>query len=171
MEFSGDLAPRKCVSHMKCNNVAFKINLPIFAKAMVGKRRKIAMSFKSLLKAYGAVLFLFLYLIGSSRIESFHELVVPHDPPELHAAEQESDPCHRNIYHQESTNDCEHATHIVDNHKCPLSDSQVHSAQILETSLVAVSVYFSLTTSRPTRSSEAEGFYSYSSGRAPPKAV
>jgi hypothetical protein len=138
---------------------------------MVVKRRKIAMSFKSLLRAYGAMLFVFLYLIGSSRIESFHELVVQHAPPELHAEEQEADPCHRSIYHQEVAKDCEHTTHIVDNHKCPLSDSQIHSAQILETSLIAIPVSFSPASSRATRSSEAEGFYSYSSGRAPPASV
>ena len=135
---------------------------------MVTGREEIATSLKSLLKAYGAVLFLFLYLIGSSRIESFHKLFVQHNPPELHAAEQEADPCHRNIYHQERSSDCEHTTHIVDNHKCPLGDSQIHSAQILESVLIIIPVSFTLASARATRSSAAEGFYSYSSGRAPP---
>jgi hypothetical protein len=135
---------------------------------MVTRREKIATSLKSLLRAYAAVLFLFLYLIGSSRIESFHKLFVQHNPPELHAAEHEADPCHRNIYHQERSSDCEHTTHIVDNHKCHLGDSQIHSAQILETELIAVPVSFTLASARATQSSAAEGFYSYSSGRAPP---
>lgn len=135
---------------------------------MVGQKKKMAMSFKSLLKAYGAVLLLFLYLIGSSRVESFHELFVLHQPPELHAAEQEADPCHRSIYHQELSSDCEHSTHLVDNHKCPLGDAQIHSAQILESVFIVAPVSFALVSARATQSSAAEGFYSYSSGRAPP---
>jgi hypothetical protein len=135
---------------------------------MITRRKEIATLLKSLLKAYGVVLFLFLYLIGSSRIESFHKLFVQHNPPELHAAEQESDPCHRNIYHQEQSGDCEHTTHIVDNHKCPLGDSQIHSAQIFENVVIVIPLSFTLALLRATRSSAAEGFYFYSSGRAPP---
>jgi len=135
---------------------------------MIIRREKIATTLKSLLKACWVILFLFLYLIGSSRIESFHKLFVQHNPPELHAAEQEADPCHRNIYHQEQSGDCEHTTHIVDNHKCLLSDSQIHSAQILENDVIVIPASFSLAPASATRSSAAEGFYSYSSGRAPP---
>jgi hypothetical protein len=127
-----------------------------------------ASSFKSLLKAYAMLLFLGLYLLGTSRIESFHGLFVQHNPPELHASEQEADPCHRNIYHQESSSKCEHRTHIVDNHKCPVCDSQCHSAQILENSLINFPDFFTVTSLACTRSSAVQGFYSYSSSRAPP---
>ena len=135
---------------------------------MQKKGVRTALSFKSPLKAYAVVLFLFLYLLGSSRIESFHELFVQHNPPELHASEQEADPCHRNIYHQERSSDCKHSTHIVDSHKCPVCDSQCHSAQVLENALISIPVFFGFTSLTFTRSSASEGFYSYSSSRAPP---
>lgn len=135
---------------------------------MEKKGRKTELSISSLLKACAMCVFLIIYLLGSSRIESFHGLFVEHNPPELHASAQEVDPCHRKIYHQERSSKCEHRTHIVDNHKCRVCDSQCHSAQILENGLNDLPVFFTLTILPSTRSSAAEGFYSYSSSRAPP---
>jgi hypothetical protein len=124
--------------------------------------------FMSLLKAHAVILFLFLYLLGSSRIESFHGLFLQHNPPELHASEQEADPCHRSIYHQERSGACEHSTHIIDNHKCSVCDSQCHSAQFLEQTLIDIPASFAVTSSTAVRYSATESFYSYSSSRAPP---
>lgn len=135
---------------------------------MLDTKRKTATSFMSPLKAYAVVLFLLLYLLGSSRIESFHGLFFQHNPPELHASEQEADPCHRNIYHQERSGACEHSTHIIDNHKCSVCDSQCHSAQILENALIDIPVSFTVTSNTAVRYFAARGFYSYSSSRAPP---
>ena len=135
---------------------------------MLNTKGKNATSFISLLKAYAVVLFLLLYLFGSSRIESFHGLFFLHSPPELHASEQEADPCHRNIYHQERSGACEHSTHIIDNHKCSVCDSQCQAVQILENALIDIPVSFTVKCNTAVRYFAARGFYSDSPSRAPP---
>lgn len=135
---------------------------------MSEKRGNTRSELKSLLKAYSILLLVLLYLVGSARIESVHQLFVQHAAPVLHAQEQEKDPCHRSIYHQERSADCKHTTHIVDNHKCPMCDSQVHTVQIHEDNLGVVSPFFESAISTISQSTTIAGYYSYSSSRAPP---
>ena len=135
---------------------------------MLKKGVKSTSSLKSMLKAYSVVLLLLLYIVGSSRIESIHQLFVQHSPPVLHAVAQEADPCHRSIYHQERSSDCKHSKHFVDNHKCSMCDSQMHTAQIFQSDDVLVTSFLIPNISTPARSTAASEFYSYFSGRAPP---
>lgn len=60
-----------------------------------------------------SLVFLVGYLLNVVSFESFHQAVHHHHHAELHSAEAEADSCHRAIYHGESSNDCDHKSHIA----------------------------------------------------------
>ena len=56
------------------------------------------------------------YLINAVSIESFHHAVHDHDHAVSHTLEDETDACHRAIYHGDLELGCEHKTHIHETH-------------------------------------------------------
>jgi hypothetical protein len=68
------------------------------------------------------VLLLALYAAAALKVDSIHELVHANEFAELHSVEQENNPCHKSIYHQEAEKGCEHKSHITENTKCPLCE-------------------------------------------------
>ena len=71
------------------------------------------------MRTFFAWLLLFLYLVGSVQIESFHEVFHSFEQA-LHSFDQEKDPCHRAIYHDSKKEGCDHKTHVTAVKKCPL---------------------------------------------------
>lgn len=82
-----------------------------------------------ILKILSAI-FLTGYLLNVVSFESFHQAVHRHHHAELHSAEAEADACHRAIYHGETSQDCEHASHITktetDCELCKVTVSRFH---------------------------------------------
>jgi hypothetical protein len=83
-------------------------------------------------KTVSAVLLLLLYFTGSVQVESLHNAFHSFEQA-LHSTEQEEDPCHRAIYHDEKENACEHKTHVTAVKKCPLCHVVPFSDQQLGT--------------------------------------
>jgi ferredoxin len=78
------------------------------------------------------VLLLALYAAASLKVDSFHELFHAQEIKELHSAEQESNPCHKSVYHQQTENGCEHKSHITENTKCSLCEFNVTPDQLAD---------------------------------------
>jgi hypothetical protein len=76
------------------------------------------------------VLLLTLYAAASLKVDSFHELFHAQELKELHSTEQENNPCHKSVYHQQAENGCEHKSHITENTKCPLCEFNVSPDQL-----------------------------------------
>jgi hypothetical protein len=78
------------------------------------------------------ILLLALYAGAALKVDSIHEFLHAREFAELHSVEQESNPCHKSIYHQESKKGCEHKSHITENTKCPLCEYNVTPDQLVE---------------------------------------
>jgi hypothetical protein len=97
------------------------------------------------------VLLLALYAAAALKVDSIHELVHANEFADLHSVEQENNPCHKSIYHQEAEKGCEHKSHITENTKCPLCEysSSIdellthHAEESAETSNAALPVLIS----------------------------
>ncbi len=72
--------------------------------------------------AYVAVLLAVVYFAGALQLSRVHSLLHSHDAVVTHSHEQEEDPCHRFIYHNDNTGGCHHDSHIVANEKCATCD-------------------------------------------------
>ncbi len=64
-----------------------------------------------------ALLLLVLYVFSSAQTDILHCLSHIHELQDLHSEKNESDPCHRSIYHHEKKS-CEHKTHLTKSDKC-----------------------------------------------------
>ena len=80
------------------------------------------LTLKDLLSRSALLLLLVLYSAAALKINSFHRLFHSAEAAELHSPEQENDPCHQSIYHQQRDSGCEHKSHISENEKCPLCE-------------------------------------------------
>lgn len=83
------------------------------------RNRKIGPSFSKRIRTFAATLLLFLYVLGNVQVESFHQVFHSLEKA-LHSSEQEKDPCHRAIYHDEKENGCDHDTHLTAVKTCPM---------------------------------------------------
>ena len=114
------------------------------------------------------LLFLVLYVAGTSQLELLHSFAHDHEASVSHTEEQEKNPCHRLIYHHDEGLGCDHSLHLMVSNKCQMCDTICHGDQnLLSNVLFAV----------PEFSQEHFGLYkinldSYwaviSSSRAPP---
>ena len=77
------------------------------------------------------VLLLALYAAAALKVDSIHELLHAREFAELHSVEQESNPCHKSVYHQEAEKGCEHKSHITENTKCPLCEYNSSADELL----------------------------------------
>jgi hypothetical protein len=113
---------------------------------------------------------LLVYAASSLRLDSIHQLLHAEDITELHSAEKESDPCHKNIYHQQKETGCEHKSHITENTKCSFCEHNGGFKEIL-TDRIEVSVSFQTPISDLFNHEEILSPYLHpGAGRSPPKA-
>src|SRR5687768_3884616 len=93
--------------------------------------RKIRKTGYKLLRTCSVLALLFLYILGSVEIESLHSFSHEQEFSQLHSSENEANPCHISVYHEQGSQGCEHLTHITKSDKCSLCDSQLHNAHVL----------------------------------------
>jgi hypothetical protein len=65
-------------------------------------------------------LLLVLYVIGSFGIERFHSITHHTEQDARHSGEEETNPCHRAVYHQDGENGCDHRTHLSAGDACDI---------------------------------------------------
>lgn len=66
-----------------------------------------------------------LYIAGTSGVSRLHQFFHEHETVS-HSAEQEEDPCHRALYHQDADHGCQHNTHVTASEKCDVCDLILH---------------------------------------------
>jgi hypothetical protein len=71
-------------------------------------------------KSCFAALLLAVYLIGNTHTKVIHEFVHAHNAISKHTSEQEENPCHRAIYHDDADRGCSHKAHLAKPEKCSL---------------------------------------------------
>jgi len=84
---------------------------------------------KSVNGSIGKILTLMLlvfYIAGTSDVELLHSLIHTHDVAATHSDEQEKDPCHRLIYHNDTEQGCSHDSHLIVSDKCEMCDLVYH---------------------------------------------
>lgn len=83
------------------------------------------------------VLFLaVLYSAGSLQIDSIHRLMHQHGARALHTPEQEQNPCHQVVFHDQPQGTCEHPTHFSESKKCPLCQGSPTQSALIQNTLV-----------------------------------
>ena len=113
---------------------------------------------------------LLLYSVSSLRIDSVHQLFHAENVTELHSAEKENDPCHKNIYHQQKESGCEHKSHITENSKCSFCEYGGGFKEILLTRFDAA-ITFQQSIPESFHREESLSPYLYrGAGRSPPQA-
>lgn len=70
-----------------------------------------------------------LYLAGISGVARLHRLSHTHEVVS-HTGEQEKDPCHRALYHQDLDHGCHHETHLTVSDSCDVCDLILHAEYI-----------------------------------------
>jgi hypothetical protein len=68
------------------------------------------------------LLFMTLYVIGTAPVELMHSFSHDHNAPASHSQEQEKDPCHRLLYHNDVETGCDHDLHLTGSDKCDMCD-------------------------------------------------
>jgi hypothetical protein len=67
-----------------------------------------------------------LYVAGTSHLELLHSYFHEHDILVTHSEQQEKDPCHRLIYHNDGAQGCHHDSHLTASEKCQTCDLVYH---------------------------------------------
>lgn len=78
-----------------------------------------------------ALLLLALYVIGTSPVALIHEFAHDHQVLVTHSQEQEKDPCHRLVYHNDVEAGCDHDVHLTASDTCQMCDLAYHGDQTL----------------------------------------
>lgn len=81
--------------------------------------RKNSRAIQKCLRTISISLLLLLYVLGNVQIESIHQVFHALETS-LHSSDQEKDPCHRAIYHEATSDGCDHSTHFTAIKNCPL---------------------------------------------------
>jgi hypothetical protein len=76
-------------------------------------------------KLYLVAALIILYAAASLRIDSIHQIFHADEIANLHSPEQEVNPCHKSIYHQQRENGCEHRSHVSAITKCPACECKI----------------------------------------------
>ncbi len=135
----------------------------------MASKRKIVRNFLQHTACWGNVLLLFLYVVGTSNIGSLHTFFHEHEVADLHSEQNEVDPCHIALYHQDRPGGCEHDMHLEEVNTCSLCDVQFHSVQISENFvLVLPKTFFVQSTCDVFDFIHQQESFQFS-GRAPPR--
>ena len=99
---------------------------------------------KESLKAFSAIIVLFLCVVGNIQVDIIHQFVHANQMVVAHSVEQEKDPCHISFYHEGRNGSCDHETHLTEVEKCSLCNLIIHSDQVVlsNTSSQFVHSYF-----------------------------
>lgn len=91
------------------------------------------------------LLFLVLYVIGTAPAELIHSFSHDHHryAPVSHSQEQEKDPCHRLLYHNDIETGCDHDLHLTGSEKCEMCDVVYHGDQTFLCRVDALKLKFS----------------------------
>ena len=95
---------------------------------------RIRITSKKLKRSIGqmlSVLLLVLYVAGTSQLELIHSFAHEHEASVSHSNEQEKDPCHRFIYHNDIEPGCNQDSHLIVSDKCQMCDLVCHRDQNL----------------------------------------
>ncbi|MBY0435352.1 MAG: hypothetical protein K2U26_14690 [Cyclobacteriaceae bacterium] len=114
------------------------------------------------------LLLLVLYVAGSFPGESLHTVLHASEVKLLHSPDREKDACHQSIFHGVSEKSCEHKTHLVSFHKCPLSQVTHASDHFITAKECASITLESVSLSAFYSSQEIERSILGASSRAPP---
>jgi hypothetical protein len=119
-------------------------------------------------KLYLVAALIILYAAASLRIDSLHQYFHGDEIANLHSPEQEINPCHKSIYHQQRDNGCDHRSHVSTSSKCPVCECKVATDDwIVEPPLSPLPSQFSL--GPPAGADDAPtAFNPLLFGRAPP---
>jgi hypothetical protein len=88
------------------------------------------------------LLLLVLYIASSSNLEILHSIVHEHDIAIAHSEEQEKDPCHRLVYHNDKQAGHHHDSHLFVPDKCKLCAVAFHGDQTILPNLASIKVKF-----------------------------
>lgn len=113
---------------------------------------------------------LLVYLMGSISFESLHKLFVNHSHTQAHTPQQEENPCHIALFHQERAGGCEHPTHFIEIDNCTLCDHSLPVLAALLSESVADSFHSFQSYSFALTPLTKAGITLYVAGRAPPLA-
>ena len=117
---------------------------------------------------FGPFLLLMLYLAGASQVGFLYAFGHDHAVTISHSYEEEKDPCHRLIYHNDAEAGCGHDVHVTVSDKCYLCDFAIHT----DKTLLMPSAHLPLTFDQNSISFYKTDLDSYwavlSSSRAPP---
>lgn len=89
------------------------------------------------------LLLVILYVVGTSQLEFIHSFAHDHEALVSHTPEQEKDPCHRLIYHDDVEQGCHHHSHLIVSDKCQICDHVYHGDQNLSTNVSFSTLEFS----------------------------
>lgn len=76
-----------------------------------------------------SILFVILYVLGTSHLEWIHSFSHDHVVDVSHSDEEELDRCHRSIYHGDVQRGCHHESHVVSSDDCQMCDLVCHGDQ------------------------------------------
>lgn len=76
-----------------------------------------------------SILFITLYVLGTSHLEWIHSFNHEHIVDVSHSDEQELDGCHRSIYHGDVQQGCHHESHLISSDECQMCDLVCHGDQ------------------------------------------
>ena len=118
----------------------------------------------------GAVLLLLsLYLVGTVEVTSFHNVLHSTDGETgLHSAVNESNACHKSIYHNKKGESCKHKSHVTTNNKCPLCHLSLQTFEFFIAKPVAYHTLTTTLTSGEVHASTIGEVISLLPSRAPP---
>lgn len=104
----------------------------------MNSKRKREWATSQLTKGWAVIALLFLYLLGSANVESCHSFFHRHEASVIHTEQNETDPCHITLYHQERDGGCHHDSHFVNEEKCSLCHVQLYNAQVEEVGAITL---------------------------------
>ena len=113
---------------------------------------------------------LIFYIIGTGKLE-IHSIFDDHAVAISHSEEQEEDPCHRTVYHDDWQKGCHHATHLIVSDKCQICDCAIHSDQSLVSSHIDSPVPYPIKQFITYKNNLDSYFAVISSSRAPPTTI
>ena len=114
------------------------------------------------------LLLLVFYVAGTSHLELLHSSVHSHDAIVTHSDEQEGDPCHRFLHHNDVEKGCGHDAHLIVSEKCDMCDLGFYGDQNVLTTVVFSCAEFSVHFFGCYKSNVDSYWAVISSSRAPP---
>jgi hypothetical protein len=75
------------------------------------------------------LLLLVFFVTGSFPVELIHSFAHDHQTIVSHSDDQEKDPCHRLLFHNDAKEGCDHNSHLIVSDNCQMCDLAYHGDQ------------------------------------------